>query len=454
MRRLWRCLILLSPMVPGRAPAQTATRPQQDTLPNGLTVVLLEDHSAPLVTVSLWYQAGSALEQAGRTGMAHLFEHLMFQGSEHVPAGAHFTFVQGAGGELSANTTEERTAFSQTLPSNQLALGLWLEADRMRSLTVTEDRVQAQRSAVAEERRVRVDNQPYGGAFLDVFSLPFDSADCFPYSHSIMGVPEDLEAAPLEDIQAFHRRHYRPESATLVVVGDIDLAAARGLIEQYFGPIPRGDGPATPPACAVNYARGARTRERHDPLAQLPAVIVAYRVPPHADPDSRALQLLARILGPGESSRLHRALVATATPVAVQAAAGTESREGPGVFYTFAIARQGVAADTLAARVAAEVARVAAGDIRQAELDEARAAFRAHTVLNRQTTQQMADELQHFTRYHGAAAAIESDLAAYDRLTVQDLARAAATYLRPENSTTVHVAPGTGAGDHAHEEEE
>jgi zinc protease len=307
---------------------------------------------------------------------------------------------------------------------------------------------------VKEERRQRVDNQPYGAAFLDVFSAPFDSTDCFPYSHSIIGVMEDLEAAPVDSVQAFFAEYYRPSNASLVVVGDFDAAAAKSLVQAYFGDIPAG-GPIPPVAsCKVSYAAGARTQDRTDPLAQLPAVITAYRIPPHGDPDTRPLQLLGVILGQGEGSRLNQALVRDGR-VAVQAAAGVESRGGPGVLYAFAVAGQQVTVDSLAHALAAQITRLAAGDVQAAELERAKTAFRSTTVFGRQTTHQMAEELQHFARYHASPADMGTDLAEYAKVTLADLARVAGRYLRPENSTTVRVLPsGAPPSSHQHEEEE
>jgi zinc protease len=247
----------------------------------------------------------------------------MFQGSDHVATGQHYRLVEDAGGEVTANANEDRTAFSETLPSNQLGLGLWLEADRMRSLKITEQGFGSERESAKQERQMRVENQPYGAAFLDGMTAAFDSSTCFPYAHSVMGSPDDLDAAQLADVQAFFKAHYGPNHATLVVSGDFEASETRRLIQTYYADIPRS-ATAAEVRCETSYAAGERTRQWPDPLATLPAVITSYRIPPHSDADSPALDLLARIAGQGASSRLERALKG-GEHVAVQAAS-----EAPG----------------------------------------------------------------------------------------------------------------------------
>ena len=456
MSRLLLSLGLASSMLVSTLGAQARPRHEEFTLGNGLRVILLEDHSTPVVTVDIWYRVGSRNEQLGRTGLAHVFERLMFRGSEHVADGQHYQLVDAVGGETTANTTEDRAAFAETLPSNQLALGLWLEADRMRSLKITDQAFASQRDAVKQERQMRVDNQPYGSAFLDGVTTAFDSAACFPYAHSAMGSLDDLEGTELSDVQAFFQLHYTPSRATLTVVGDFEPAEARRLIQSYFADIPRG-APVPDVSCGVNYAVGEKTRQWQDPLANLPAVIVAYRTPAHADPDSRALQLLALVIGQGEGSRLQRALVRE-EHVAVQAASGLDSRAGPGILFAYAIAAQGVNVEDAKKALSAQVAR-AGIDVTQAELDRARNQFRATSLMGRQTTAQMAEELQHFALFHSSANEIATDLDQYAAVTLADLRRVAARYLTPPNSTTLVVLPigGGGAappGDHPHQEDQ
>src|SRR6266496_2707914 len=213
------------------------------TLPNGLHVVYSEDHSTPIVTVDVWYNAGSRNERPGRSGFAHLFEHMMFEGSAHVKKGEHFQLISRAGGTENGSTAEDRTNYFETVPSNRLNLALWLEADRMRALAITEENFHNQRETVKEERRLRIDNQPYSAAFVDGMTWPFDSASCFAYAHTVIGSMDDLNAAGLPDVQAFFDTYYAPNNATLVVVGDFRPAEVRRLVNAYFGGIPSHPAP-------------------------------------------------------------------------------------------------------------------------------------------------------------------------------------------------------------------
>ena len=445
-----RLLGLLSLLALGLAApvrAQGGPRYEIYRLENGLRVILADDHSAPLVTVDVWYNVGSRNEPAGRSGFAHLFEHMMFQGSANLKKGEHFQLIERAGGDMNGSTNEDRTNYFETLPSNRLNLGLWLEADRMRSLAITTTNFENQRETVKEERRLGVDNQPYGPAFNDATALPFDSTACFAYAHTVIGSMDDLNAATRDDVQAFFDLYYAPNNATLTVVGDFDPMEAKRLIRQYFGDIPRGREPP-PVTCAVRYDGGPTTRVYEDALANLPAVLLVYPIPGHTDPASRPLQLLTTILGQGESSRLNRALVREARS-AVQAGAIVDSRRGSGVFLAYAIANQGVSADTLAAQLAHQVAQIARG-IAADELNKARNDYRASDLLGHQTTKQVAEQLQHYAHYHDALDEVGTDLARYMAVTAEDVVAAAGRYLQPRNGYTVIARPkgqaGTGGG--------
>src|SRR2546428_7505972 len=274
------------------------------TLPNGLGVLFWEDHWRPIVSVDVWYNPGARNERPGRSGFAHLFEHMMFEGSAHVKKGEHFQLVSRAGGSENGTTAEARSNYYETLPSNRLNLALWLEADRMRSLAITDENFQNQRETVKEERRLRIDNQPYSPAFIEGMTWPFDSAGCFAYAHTVIGSMDDLNGAQLSDVRAFFDTYYAPNNATLVVVGDFKPLELRRYVNQYFSEIPRH---AWPPhsSCVHRVSPGIGRREVTDAHANLPAVRRLYRAPPHADPDTRALELLNVILGQGESSRLN-----------------------------------------------------------------------------------------------------------------------------------------------------
>src|SRR6266540_1068117 len=233
---------------------------EQFTLPNGLRVIYSEDHSTPVVSVDVWYSVGSRNERVGRSGFAHLFEHMMFQGSANVKKAEHFQLVQRAGGTLNGSTQEDRTNYFETIPSNRLNLALWLEADRMRSLAITQENFENQRETVKEERRLGVDNRPYAAAFTDGIAWPFDSAACFAYAHTVIGSMDDLNAAQLADVQAFFDTYYASNNATLVVVGDLQPAELRRLVNAYFAGVPSHAAPEQM-RCDWRVAPGVRRRE-------------------------------------------------------------------------------------------------------------------------------------------------------------------------------------------------
>ena len=423
------------------AQAPTPVKVESFTLPNGLTVHVVEDHSAQVVAVNVWYDVGSRNERAGRTGFAHLFEHMMFQGSANVQKAEHFQFIERAGGEMNGSTQPDRTNYYEALPSNRLNLALWLEADRMRSLAVTAENLKNQQEAVKEERRLRVDNQPYTGAFIEGMPALFDRTSCFAYSHSIIGSMDDLNAATVADVQAFFDLYYAPNNATLVVTGDVTPATVRRLVTEYFGSIPRGA--AVPPAVTCGEGGAAGRVERvADKNATLPAVLTAVRTVPPSHPDHPALELLSTILGSGESSRLNRALVRER-----RVAAGTQALFNPfgpmraaGLFGALAIANQGVAADSLAATLA-DALRQGAEGITDAELTKAKNSWRASTILGRQTALSLSEAVHYAALYLGSAAAVNTDAARYEAVTVADLQRVARTYLRPDRALTLIITP-------------
>lgn len=417
-------------------------RVESFTLANGLRVHLVEDHSAQVVAVNVWYDVGSRNERPGRTGFAHLFEHMMFQGSAHVAKTEHGQLIERAGGRLNGSTNPDRTNYYNEVPSNRLNLALWLEADRMRSLAVTEENLRNQQEAVKEERRLRFDNQPYLGALVDSLPLMFDHETCFAYAHSIIGSMDDLNAATVEEVQAFFALYYAPNNATLVITGDLRPAEARRLVEEYFAGIPRG-APPPPVECAAQQSTGRQQVKRiADDKATLPAVLTAYRTVPPAHADYPALELLSTILGVGESSRLHRALVRE-SKLAV-AAQGLYNPFGPmrgaGMFGVLAIANQGVAIDSVHGQLQREVL-ASTNAITAEELLKAKNQWRAGTIFGRQQALAVSEAVHYAAMYLGGPEAVNSDAARYDAVTVEDLRRVARNYLRPENSLTLLIVP-------------
>lgn len=418
------------------------------TLPNGLRVIYSEDHTTPIVTVDLWYDVGSRDERPGRSGFAHLFEHLMFEGSAHAPKGLHSHLIESAGGQDNASTAEDRTNYFATVPSNYLNLVLWLEADRMRSLLINEETFHNQRETVKEERRLRVDNEPYGAAFTDGMTWPYDTATCFPYAHTVIGSMEDLNTATVADVREFFDTYYAPNTATLVVTGDFRPLELRGLVNQYFGPLPRH--PAPPQVkCQYQFLPGLERRTVRDPRANLPAVLRYYRIPPHPDPDTPALGLLTMILGDGESSRLNVNVVRRN-----QAALGTQvsmnpydARRGPGVLLAFAIANRGIEAARLDSLLAQQIDSLRTTLVAEHELQKVKTMFRAGFVRERETTRGRAEALHHYDRFHAALADINTDLDRYLAVTAEDIRRVAGKYLDPANLVDVIVLPGVAAPD-------
>ena len=424
--------------------AQTPAPVKLETysLPNGLKVILAEDHAAQVAAVDVWYNVGSRNEVAGRTGFAHLFEHMMFQGSAHVKKSEHFQLVSRAGGQMNGSTAEDRTNYWEALPSNRVNLGLWLEADRMRSLAVTDSNFHNQREAVKEERRLRVDNQPYTRAiFEDQYGIA-DTTTCFPYAHSIIGSMTDLDAAKVEDVKAFFKTYYAPNNATLVVAGDFDASQVKSLIAQYFGEIPRVADPA-PVACNQPFGTGPKRHVVPDAKATLPAIYTAYRVPAFDSPETPALTLLATILGQGESSRLNRQLArANKSAIATQVLYNPFGpRRGVGVFAVLAIANQGVGLDTLEKQAAAEVAKVAADGVTEEELAKAKNAYRAGVLDTRQHALALAEAIHQADTFAGSPDAINTQFERFMKVTAADIKRAAATYLVPSNALVLLITP-------------
>lgn len=447
MRRLMACfgfvMCAAVALAVGSAQEPGKVKIESYTLPNGLAVHLVEDHSSQVVAVDIWYNVGARNEVPGRTGFAHLFEHMMFQGSANVKKAEHFQYIERAGGQLNGSTQDDRTNYWEQLPSNRLNLGLWLEADRMRSLAVTQATLDNQREAVKEERRMRFDNQPYVGTLVDSIGLVYNKATCFAYAHSLIGSMVDLNAAKVEDVQAFFKQYYAPNNASLVIVGDFAPADAKNLIAQYFTDIPRV--PAPPPVpCEQPFNTGALRTRVADKNATIPAVLLFYRIPSVSNADYPALELLSTILGIGESSRLNRVLARE-----TKAAAAAQSLinpvgpvRGPGLFGSLAIANQGVPIDSVEKLLSAQVAKVVAEGVTEAELSKAKNTYRANTITGRQTALNLAEAVQFADLFLGGVDKVNTDLVRYNSVTAADIKRVAATYLRTDNSLTIVIVPG------------
>jgi predicted Zn-dependent peptidase len=419
----------------------------RETLPNGLNVIYHVDHSTPVAAVLLWYNVGSKMEQPGRTGFAHLFEHMMFQGSKNVAKGQHFALLEAAGGrggaDINGTTNWDRTNYFEQVPSNQLELALWLEADRMGTLLQAMDQAKLdnQREVVKNERRQGVDNQPYGTWPERMQAALFP--DGHPYHHSVIGSMADLSAASLSDVENFFRTYYAPNNAVLVVAGDIDVPQAKQLVRKHFGAIPRG--PAVPPLANMKLPATIGREQRIvviDSQAPAPAVYVGYRVP--ADKDQRApvVSLLGDVIGSGRSSRLYDALVRRQQIATNVGGFNFGLDDGADMLIFTATGKPGSAPDSLERALLAELAGVSS--FTQAELDRARASERFGFVNGLQTTGGFggrADRLaEGWTMFHDPNY-VNRVLSSFDRVTLADLNALARERLVPTNRAILVFVP-------------
>jgi len=415
------------------------------TLANGLSVVVSEDHSTPVVAVNMWYRVGSAHEEPGRSGFAHLFEHMLFEETENLADGEMDQLVSRAGGIYNGTTNTDRTAYFEVLPSNRVNLAFWLHAERMARLRVSAENFENQREIVKEERRLRVDNQPYAGAQLAVDTLA--QRDFEPYRHTVIGSMADLDAATVEDVQDFYRRYYAPNHAVLAVVGDVTVAQVRALAEETFGSIPRGpEIPPLPEPPSIPRSDGERRADVEAPLAQLPLLWMAFNLPPADHPDHHALTLLSQIFSTGESSRLRERLV-DQEQAALDVIALVDRRLGPGMMLFGALPNQGVDIATLEWLIEAEIERLQVEGVTQRELAKARNQVRTAAVSQRSSVQSKATLLQAAALFYGSPHQVNEELDHVEAVTAADLMRVAQTYLIPENRTVVVARPSRPAGD-------
>jgi zinc protease len=406
------------------------------TLDNGLRVVLSPDPAIPVVSVAVYYDVGSRNEREGRTGFAHLFEHMMFQGSENVPKAAHFQYIFNAGGTMNGTTSTERTNYFETLPSNYLPLAFWLESDRMRSLKVTQENLDNQRHAVQEEKRLRYDNQPYVTAFLRMNELIFTNP---ANAHSTIGSMEDLDAATIDDVREFFRIYYAPNNAVLSVVGDFDSAEARALAHKYFGNIPSQ--PLPPPVDVSETEHVAITQETfHDPLAPAPAFVLGWKVPARRTPDFYALSLAGSLLFEGDSSRLYQKLVKGDESV-VSIEGGVDERRGPSALYIFALPKPGEEVNTIRDQIFDEINRIATAGPTDAEMEKLRNSLCNDAVRGRQSTMYRAQRLAEFALYDSNPRLVDSELDHYLNVTAADIRQAAAKYLDGPNRVALDILP-------------
>jgi predicted Zn-dependent peptidase len=420
--------------------AQSALKPVQfsDTrLSNGLRVIISEDHYAPVFAIAVSYAAGSKDERAGRTGFAHLFEHMMFKGSENVGSGEHFFLVFNYGGSMNGTTNTDRTLYYEILPKNQLDLGLFLEADRMKSLAITKDNLDNQRNAVQEERRLRLDNQPYGKSQERFNEMAYDN---FAYKHSVIGSMEDLNAATVDDVASFFKTYYAPNNAVLALVGDLDTKTTLAKIEKHFGGIPRQPAPK-PVDLSEQELKAERRESMKDPLARVPQINMGYRIPPATHADWPALSALGQILGGGESSRLYQAVVKE-KELCTGTGAGSGARMGPALFNVTCSVRAGKDINEAEAAINAVIAAAPTAPITELELQRVRTSARRNDVGTRESVLSRAISLADNAVLYNDPNRINTQSARISAVTAADLQRVARTYLRTSNRIVMHTLPG------------
>jgi zinc protease len=436
---MMRPLVLLLVLLATPLAAQQVSIPHTTfTLPNGLRLIVAEDHSTPLAAVNVWYHVGSGYERPGRTGFAHLFEHIMFEGSANVPEGDFDNWLEAAGARNNGSTNTDRTNYYEVMPSNAVELALWLEADRMGLLleAMSREKLDGQREVVKNERRQNYENQPYGGLWETAAPLLYPEGH--PYSWTTIGSMADLDAAELEDVIDFFRTYYVPNNASIAVVGAVDTEQVRGWVERYFGWIPAG-APVERPALEVPRLSSTTYAVLEDRVS-LPELTLVWRTGPRFSEDEAALDAVAAILTQGKNSRLHRRLVYE-EQVAVFTSAWNNASLLSGDLWMRIRARPDVDLDRIRDAVDEEIARLAAAPPAQEELDRVLNGLATGFVRTLETVHGKAEQLNSYLYYAGDPGFSERDLARYRALTPADVQRAAREYLHGRHRVAISIVP-------------
>ncbi len=406
------------------------------TLENGLRVMLNPDDSAPVVSVAVYYDVGSRNERKGRDGFAHLFEHIMFQGSENVAKSEHFQLISKAGGTMNGTTGSQRTNYYETLPANQLPLGIWLESDRMKSLKITQENLENQRAVVLEEKRQRYDNQPYGQIFDLLTEMVFSN---FANSHSTIGSNEDLNAANLEDVAEFFRIYYAPNNAVLCVSGSFEIVDAKLLIEKYFSTIP-----SQPKPVQVDVSEPAEVAVKQktweDKLAPLPAFLIGWKVPPRRTKDFYALYLAGKLLYDGESSRLYQKLVKGEESV-LQLFGFTDERRGPSMAVIGAIPKPDQDVKQIRQVIFDEISELSNNGVSVEEMEKLHNQLLNDEIRQRQSSISRAKQIAEYALYDNEPELVNTELENYLQVTAEEIKSAVHKYLNTENRSELDVIP-------------
>ena len=409
---------------------------EQYTLENGLRVVLNRDNTVPVVAIAVYYDVGSRNEREGRTGFAHLFEHMMFQGSENVRKAEHFQYIMKAGGTMNGTTSSERTNYFETLPASELPLGLWLESDRMRSLAVTQENLDNQREAVKEEKRLRYDNQPYGQIFDLIAEMIYTN---FANAHSTIGSMDDLDDATVEDVQEFFRVYYAPNNAVLTLSGAFEIETAKQLVQTYFGDIPSQ---SPPPGISVDEPKrvAANYKEWEDKLAPFPAFLIGWKIPKRRSPEFNALYLAGKLLYDGDSSRLYQRLVKGEESV-IQLFGFTDERRGPSSIYVGAIPKPEKDLSKIRDTIMNEVRQIAAHGPTADEMQKLHNQLINDVVRLRQSSQSRAQNIAEYALYDGDPTLVNSELETLMAVTPEQIRSTVSEYLDSDNRSLLDVTP-------------
>ena len=414
------------------------------TLPNGLKVILHQDNTAPVAAVTVLYHVGSKNEDTARTGFAHFFEHLLFEGSENIKRGEFMKYVNDAGGSLNANTSQDRTFYYELLPSNQIKMGLWLESERMLHAKIEDIGVSTQREVVKEEKRLRVDNQPYASFFTEMLKRAHkDNA----YRWAPIGSMEHLNAAKLGEFIDFYKTFYVPNNAVLSIAGDFNIADTKKWIEEYFAPIPRGT-KAIPRPVFQNTMLNGEVRDVVEDNIQLPGVFQGYRAPKQGSDEYYAFNMLATVLSGGRSSRMTKSIVED-KQLAVQAAALPVFSESAGLFVTYAIANMGVKVDSLEMAMDAEINKIKTVLVSEREFQKVKNQIQSQFVSANSSMAGIAESLANYEVYFGDANLINTEIDRYQKVTREDMMNVAKKYLIKDNRVVLHYLPkskGPAAG--------
>jgi len=425
-------LLLISTGVFG----QTQIKFDRFTMDNGLKVILHEDHTTPNVVISVLYHVGSKNEKPERTGFAHFFEHLMFEGSENIARGEYDKYVSRAGGALNAYTSQDRTYYYEFLPSNYLELGLWLESERMKHASVDSKGIETQRAVVKEERKQRMDNQPYGTLMEQVFVRLFNN---HPYRWMPIGSMEHLDAASDDDYKQFYKDFYLPDNAVLTIAGDIDRNTAKTLVEKYFATIPKSTKPIFRPTIKEEPLNGPKRDTVYDRV-QLPALIIGHRTPAQGSSDYYAMEMLNTLLSNGNSSRIYRSLV-DEKQLAIQAGSFQFPLEDPGLGISYGIANMGVELTEIEKAILEQIEKVQKEPISDMELKKLQNQIENNFVNQLSSVEGIAENLAVYETHFGDASLINTEINRYLAVTKEDIQRVANLYFNEKNRLVLFWLP-------------